>query len=89
MKIEFAHNRVQGINVAVFQADARSDLNTDRAGLLADLTAQIRRNGLRVDKAALAYTQHGRLQFFGTNDLVKYLSNGGFRALRWTHSLDI
>ena len=89
MKIDVAHYNVQGINVAVFQADARTDRDTDRAAVLADLTTKARRNGLRVEKAALVYSQHGQLQFYGTNDLVKYLADGGFDTLCWTHTLDV
>jgi hypothetical protein len=42
---------------------------------------------LRVDKAALAYQEAGRIRFFGTPDLVKYLASRG--VPRWTHTLDV
>ena len=88
MSIQMAHLREQGINFAVFNADARSKTNRGRAELLGDLTAEARRNGLRVDKSALMYQECGRTKFFGTPDLVKFLSRVGGR-LRWTHRIAI
>jgi hypothetical protein len=49
--------------------------------------AKARRNNLRVDKAALAFQESGRTTFFGTPDLVRYLSSRG--VPRWTHTLDV
>jgi hypothetical protein len=42
---------------------------------------------LRVDKAALAFEACGRIRFFGTPDLVRYL--GSLGVPRWTHTLDV
>jgi hypothetical protein len=88
MKINVAHLRHQGISFAVFDADARSRSNRDRDELLAQLTDLAREHGLRVDKAALAFTEPGRLTFYGTPDLVQKLSRrpSGFR---WTHEIDV
>lgn len=87
MKIEFAHLRHQGIDFAVFAADASTATNTARAKLLADLASAARRQGLKVDKAALAYRNGGRTEFFGTPDLVRFLSNTGVPS--WTHTLTV
>jgi hypothetical protein len=87
MKINLAHIHEQGIDFAVFEADATSRLNSDRDQLLSDLVIQARANRLKVDKAALAFMENGRLKFYGTPDLVKFLSNNGLP--RWTHKLDV
>lgn len=87
MRIEMAHLRDQGINFAVFAADAANRSDSGRQALLAQLVAKARGNSLRVDKAALAYQEAGRTRFFGTPDLVKYLASRG--VPRWTHTLDV
>lgn len=87
MTIQFAHLREGNINFAVFDADARSRRDTDRAELLADLTARARASSLRIDKAALAYKNGSRVQYYGTPDLVKYLASRGVD--RWTHRLEV
>jgi predicted transcriptional regulator len=46
-----------------------------------------RRAGLRVDKAALAFSEAGRVRFYGTRDLVEYLVKGA--RVNWTHTLDV
>ena len=87
MRIEVAHLQTQGISFAVFAADARTGNASDRQALLNDLVRRARRNRLRVDKAALAFEEFGRLTYFGTPDLVKHLSSHGVG--RWTHILDV
>lgn len=92
MQINFAHLReraVSGgwINFAVFEADARSHNSTSRSGVLSDLTMRARRSGLKVDQSALAFTEHGRLRFYGDKSLVDYLSRSGLP--RWTHSITV
>lgn len=88
MRVQFAHLREQGINFAVFDADARSGRNSDRAVLLARLTAAARGSGLRVDKAALAYDSGGAVNFYGTPDLVQFLAElGGVPC--WTHTITV
>ena len=87
MRVNFAHLRVQGIDFAVFEADARSRTSADRLELLSDLASRARRLGLHVDKAALACARSGRIEFYGTPDLVRYLSKRG--VPQWTHVLDI
>jgi hypothetical protein len=44
-----------------------------------------RAHGLNVDKAALAFREGGRTVFWGTPDLVRFLSRCGVPA--WTHSI--
>lgn len=74
------------INFAVFDARSRSGSNTDNQNLLSDLTARARSNGLKVDQTALAYRRGGRIEFFGSKNLVAYLSRRGLP--RWTHKID-
>jgi hypothetical protein len=87
MRIEMAHLQTQGINFAVFAADANDRTNSGRQRLLGQLVARARRLNLRVDKAALAFDEGGRTKFFGTRDLVRFLSSSG--VPRWTHTLDV
>jgi len=87
VKIRVAHLRTQGIDFAVFDADAVSHSDADRQRLLADLIVKTRLSGLKVDKAALAFSQSGQLTFFGTPDLVQFLANNGISM--FTHTLDL
>jgi hypothetical protein len=87
MTIRMAHLHPQGTDFAVFDADASSRLDSDRARLLADLTRRGRAAGLRIDKSALAFNEGGRVRYYGTPDLVRYLASNG--VARWTHSLDV
>lgn len=87
MTINMAHLQDQGINFAVFEADAVCRTQSGRQKLLAQLTARARASGLRVDKSALAFEEFGRICFFGTPDLVRYLSGG--RVPSWTHTIDV
>ncbi len=87
MRIDVAHLQTQGISFAVFAADARTGSGDDRQALLNDLARRARRNGMRVDKAALAFEECGRRTYFGTPDLVTYLSSHG--VSRWTHTLEV
>jgi hypothetical protein len=88
MQIEVAHGRDQGIDFFVFNADATSRVNTDRDTLLRKLTQQANRSGLSGQKAALAYREGGRLSFYGTPDLVRYLSARP-GTIRWTHTISV
>lgn len=90
MQINFAHLRERAtnggdINFAVFEARANTD--AARSIVLADLTTRARNSGLRVDQSALAYTENGRIKFFGSKNLVDYLSRGW--SPRWTHKLSM
>ncbi len=85
--INMAHLRDQGIDFAVFEADTVARTPHSRQALLNDLTGRARAEGLNVDKAALAFVEGGRIKFFGTPDLVRYLASGWFPD--WTHTLTI
>lgn len=85
MTIRLAHLRSQGIDFAVFAADSNCRTQAGRSRTLAGLTARTRLSGLRVDKSALAFSECGRLTFFGTPDLVRYLSSGW--VPQWTHTI--
>lgn len=92
MRINFAHLRERAtsggdINFAVFEAKATSNTDQARAQALAQLTLRARASGLRIDQSALAYTEGGRLRFYGDKNLVQYLANGWMPS--WTHSLNI
>ena len=89
MKINMAHLRVPSttggsINFVVF--DAKSTTG-DNAGLLSQLSAAARQNGLKVDQSALAFQSGGRIQFYGDKNLVSYLAKGW--VPHWTHSIDV
>jgi hypothetical protein len=59
----------------------------ERSQLLGELTFEAQRRGLRVEKAALVYKRGGRVEFWGTPDLVRFLANMG--VPRWTHVLTV
>jgi hypothetical protein len=82
-RVRVAHLQTQGVSFAVFDADALTHLDSDRGELLSDLTSRARRAGLRVEKSALAFAEHGRMSFYGTPDLVRYLAGGW--SPHWTH----
>jgi hypothetical protein len=87
MRIEMAHLRDQGIDFAIFNADAPDHDSAARQALLNRLVVMARQNRLHVDKAALAFEESGSIKFFGTPDLVRYLASRG--VPRWTHTLDV
>jgi hypothetical protein len=89
MKIHLAHIRAPStsggyIDFAVFDAKSTSGSN---ATLLAQLTARARVSGLKIDQSALAYSQNGRIQFYGSRHLVDHLARSGLP--RWTHEIDV
>jgi hypothetical protein len=86
VKINMAHLRDQGIDFAVFGADARSHMDHDRANLLSQLMFTARRAGMKIDKAALAFRQGSGIVFYGAPDLVRYLQTVGVPG--WTHTID-
>lgn len=90
MNINFAHLRERATNggwidFAVFNAHAPSNSESENSRVLAQLTTQARMAGYKIDQAALAFNQNGRLKFFGTPELVGYLSKSGLP--RWTHTI--
>lgn len=89
MKINMAHLRERStsggwIDFAIFDAKSTSGNNDE---LLYQLTQSARRNGLKVDQSALAFTSGGRTKFYGDKNLVSYLSKRG--VPHWTHKLDV
>ncbi len=92
MQINFAHLRERAtnggdINFAVFEARANTNTDGARSTVLADLTMRARNSGLRVDQSALAFSENGRIKFFGSKNLVNYLSRGWIP--HWTHKLSM
>lgn len=92
MNVNFAHLRERAqaggwINFAVFDARSSSGTSADNSKLLAQLTVRARAASLRVDQAALAFMNAGRLQFFGSPPLVEYLSRNGLPG--WTHNIEV
>jgi hypothetical protein len=86
-QINLAHVHTQGIDIAVFGADATTNSDSDRANVLQDLTLTARRKGLKVDKSALAFVRAGEIRFYGTPDLVNYLARSG--VPNWTHTITV
>lgn len=92
MDISFAHIRQPStsggwVDFAVFGAHSSSGSESDNAQVLADLTIKARLGGRKIDQSALAFKEHGRLKFYGTKNLVDYLSKSGLP--RWTHSISM
>lgn len=92
MKINLAHIRERStsggyIDFAVFDAKATSGGDAGNATLLDQLTTRARASGLKIDQSALACSYNGRNRFFGSKNLVDYLSNNGLP--RWTHEIDL
>ena len=92
MRVKFAHLRERAqsggwVNFAVFDARSSSGTSTDNSHLLAQLAARARASNLRVDQAALAFSNGGRTQFFGSRPLVEFLSRNGLPG--WTHHIEV
>ena len=88
MRISMAHVNIQGLSCAIFGADSPSRTDAGRRAALARLTNAAVRQGLHVDKAALQYENFGCVEFFGHQDLTRYLANNG-GVSRWTHELEV
>ena len=89
MKVNMAHLRERSttggwINFAVFDAKSTNG-NNDQ--LLHQLTKSAESAGLRVDQSALVFPSAGRIQFYGSKNLVSYLSKNG--VPHWTHTIDV
>ena len=92
MRVNFAHLRERAasggwIDFAVFDAKSMSGTNSGNSALLVQLTSKARASGLKVDQSALAFMQNGRIQFYGDQNLVDYLSRSG--VPQWTHVIDV
>lgn len=91
MKINMAHLRERAagggwINFAVFDAKSTTGSDSDNADLLHQLTVKAGAHGLKIDQSALAFSQNGRIMFYGSKHLVEYLSKGW--VPQWTHTID-
>lgn len=91
MQISLAHIRERSttggyIDFAVFDAHATSNTSSANADVLSRLTAKARLAGLKVDQSALAFVENGRVKFYGSKNLVEYLSQSGLP--QWTHSIE-
>lgn len=91
MRINFAHIRERStsggwIDFAVFEAHSTTNTESANAEVLMQLTAKTRIAGHKIDQSALAFNEHGRVKFYGTKNLVDYLSRSGLP--QWTHSID-
>lgn len=91
MQISLAHIRESSttggyIDFAVFDAHATTNTSSANAEVLARLTAKARQAGLKIDQAALAFNENGRIKFYGSKSLVDYLAHRGLP--QWTHSID-
>jgi len=87
VKVNVAYFKEQGVTCLVFDADHQSHTQSGRAELLASLTARARASGLAGAKSVLAFAEYGRLTYFGTPDLTRFLAGRGLPG--WTHTLDI
>ena len=90
MQVNMAHLRERSttggwVNFAVFDARSSSGSDSDNNILLSQLTSQARASGLKVDQSALAFKQGGRIRFYGSKNLVDYLSRSG--VPHWTHKI--
>ncbi len=74
------------IHFTVFDAKSRSGGNASNDALLQQLTQKGRVAGLKIDQSALAYRQSGRARYYGSKNLIDYLSRTV--VLRWTHKID-
>lgn len=82
--IKVSHIRIQGVNCAIFWADALTPGGRD--ALLAELVQRARMGRLAVEKAALQYRDGRGIGWFGTRDLVGYLQSVG-GVTGWTHEI--
>ncbi len=92
MRINLAHLRERAqsggfIDFAVFDARSTNESQSSNAALLARLTAAANNSGLKVDQAALAFSQNGRVHFCGSKPLVAHLSQAG--VPHWTHTIEL
>lgn len=92
MKVNLAHIRARAtsgghIDYALFDAKSNSGGDAANSQLLAQLTARAEASGLNVDQSALAYSENGRIRFFGNKHLVDHLAKSGLP--NWTHTIDV
>lgn len=91
MQINMAHISERStsggsIDFAVFDAKSNSGSDSDNSVLLSQLTSKAQASGLKIDQSALAFKQNGQIKFYGSKNLVDYLSKNG--VPHWTHKID-
>jgi hypothetical protein len=92
VQVNLAHIRQRSttgtpIDFAVFDRRSNSGSQTDNSRLLEELTMKARAAGLKIDQAALAFMESGRITFFGSKHLVEHLSRRGLPGC--THKIDV
>ena len=93
MEVQFAHFRQQTatgqfIDFAIFDAKTESGSESDNLELLNNLTDEtIHVHKLKIDQAALVFKENDEMRFYGSTDLVNYISRAGFP--KWTHTLEL
>ncbi len=92
MKVHLAHLSERKIlggwtDFAVFNARTQTGTEDKNRELLGKLTETARSAGYKIDHAALAFRQNGRLRYYGPGNIVDYLSRHG--VPRWTGTIEI
>jgi len=84
MKINMAHIRHKStsgtpIDFAVFDAKPHSTDSASLDKVLNELVVKAKANDLKIDQAALVYKQNNQIKFWGSKNLVDFLSKNGGR----------
>lgn len=93
MRVHFAHLREMSttgryVDFAIFDANASSGLDSERANVLASLTTSARMAlRLKIDASALVFVENGQQRTYGDHFVVDYLTKAGVPA--WTHFIDV
>ena len=93
IKVNLGHFRQQTsegdfIDFAVFDAKSQSGTEEDNNAILNRLVKiAVEEKNLKIDRAALIFEKDGEKVFYGSTDLVQYLSRVGFP--KWTHTLEL
>ncbi|MDG2091005.1 MAG: hypothetical protein P8J61_07890 [Gammaproteobacteria bacterium] len=91
--VNLAHFRQQTatgdfIDFAIFDAKTESGNESDNLALLNNLTqSAIQMKKLKIDQAALVFKKNDELRFYGSTDLINYISRAGIP--KWTHTLEL
>ncbi|MGA1742360.1 MAG: hypothetical protein ACO4AC_09410 [Pseudohongiellaceae bacterium] len=93
MKINVGHFRQETsdgdfIDFAVFSAKSESGTEKDNLELLNYLVREtVKQKNLKIDRAALVFDKGEEIRFYGSQDLVKFLSKHGFP--KWNVVLEL
>jgi hypothetical protein len=90
MRINFAHLSApsttgRNVSFAIFEAKATNDAL--RTTFLNQLTNVARQNDLRVESAALVYSENGQIKYWGDEFAVSFLKSEGIPKM--TNYMDI